>query len=154
MNSKSLCNIGKKIICSVATASLIACLALTGCGGDSTSSASSTEETSSDASTIYTLYIGTDSQSADDPLMDYEDAKQTIVDLALEYVGGYTIYDAQGGWTDEDGVPESEDSIVLVLVTDDDEAVHKIADEALKALDQTAILIESSSVNSEFYSGE
>ena len=104
--------------------------------------------------TEYTLYIGTNSQDGSDAAMSYADAKQLAIDLALKYVGAYTIYDAQGGWTNGEGVVESENSIVLVLVTDNDAAVRTIADEAAKALNQEAILIQSDRVVSEYYASK
>ena len=136
-----------------------ACALFAGCSASASgsgSSASSSDATSAAAAsgaahTKYTLHIGTNSQTDSASGMSYEDAKALVIGLALEYVGGYTIYDAAGGWTNDEGVAESESTIVVVLETDDDEAVHKIAAEAARALDQQAILIESSSVVSEYY---
>ena len=135
----------------VAFAAILACFALAGCGA--TASSGTDEAADSSASTVYTLFIGTNSQTDGTPVMAYEDAKNMVIDLALEYVGGYTIYDAQGGWTDDEGVPESEQSIVLVLDTDS-ETVHEVAAEIAKALDQSAILIEGDQVTTEYYSVE
>ena len=101
----------------------------------------------------YTLYIGTNSKDGSGS-SSYEETKQLAIDLALKYVGGYTIYDAQGGWTNSQGVAESEDTIVLVLVTDDKAAVRAVAEEMSKALNQEAILVQSDRLALGYYEGE
>ena len=152
----------REIACVVAAVVASLCI-LAGCSATSTGSGTASgSQASTEASagaagnltTEYTLYIGTNSQDGSGPVMGYEDAKQLIIDLALEHVGSYTIYDAQGGWTNAQGIPESEDTIVLVLVTDDEAAVHTIAREIAKALDQEAVLIQSDSATSEYYASE
>ena len=150
----------RKVACAAVAVVASSCL-LAGCGATPANNASADAAAANAASqatdgfvTEYTLYIGTNSQDGSDPVMSYADAKQLVIDLALKYVGGYTIYDAQGGWTDEEGTPESESTIVLVLVTDDDAAVHTIADEAARAFDQAAILIQSDRMASEYYAGK
>ena len=101
----------------------------------------------------YTLYIGTNNRDGSSPAS-YEDTIQLAIDLALKYVGGYTIYDAQGGWTNSQGIAESEDTIVLVLVTDDEAAVRAIAEEISKELDQEAILVQSDRLALGYYEGK
>ena len=129
---------------------LVACCGLAGCN-NSPATTNTDSTTPTDSTTKYTLYIGINSQTTGEPVMAYDDAKNLVIDLALEYVGGYTITEAQGGWTNDDGVAESETSIVLMLDTDDEESVRTIAEKAAEALDQDAILIETSTVTSEFY---
>ena len=149
MNATRLHAVFGKLACA-ALAAALACCALAGCS----TATSNTSTADANTATKYTLYIGTNSQTTGSPTMSYEKAKELVISLALKYEDGYTLYDAQGGWTNDAGEAVSEDSIVLSVVTDDSEGVHKIAAEAAKALDQTAILIETSPVTSEFYAAE
>ena len=159
MNTDRTLFAARKIACVFVAVMASACI-LTGCSCSATTASNSAANAAANAAeqaaadnllTEYTLYIGTNSQDGSGPVMSYADAKQLVIDLALKYVGGYTIYDAQGGWTDDTGTPESENTIVLVLVTDDEATVHALADEAAAALNQVAILIQSDRVASEFY---
>ena len=71
----------------------------------------------------------------------------------MQYVDGYTMYQADGYWKDADGNPTKENTLVCVFVGTDKQTVRIIADEVIDALNQNAVLIVSEENNAEFYSG-
>ncbi|SCW41354.1 hypothetical protein SAMN02910456_01011 [Ruminococcaceae bacterium YRB3002] len=104
--------------------------------------------------TQYVLYVGTNDKDTYAPKYTQEEAKTIVDQVCLKYFEGYTLQEAIGSWTDETGTPTHEYTIVCYFDGADEETVHKAADELLVALNQNTILIESSTMHMEYYSGQ
>ncbi|MBQ0051136.1 MAG: DUF3574 domain-containing protein [Treponema sp.] len=100
----------------------------------------------------YTLYIGTNDKDTYKPEISYDDAVKLVAEICSEHLEGYTIFDADGYWTDESGTPVSERTIVCKIINSDSEAVQKIIDKVLVKLNQSSVLVEKSMVNISFVS--
>ena len=83
-----------------------------------------------------------------------EQAKDLLETILVRHFSGYTIQNALGGWTEEDGAYDHENTLVIYLSDTDEESVKAAADELLKEFDQKTILIQTNLTVTEFYSGE
>ena len=72
-------------------------------------------------------------------------------EILLEYFGGYTIQDAQGGWIGEDGTIYQEYTLVIYLSDTNKDQVHEAADEMLDTFHQGSVLIQTIPTQTEFY---
>lgn len=102
-------------------------------------------------SSQYVMYIGTNDKDTYEQIISTEEAKKIVDGICFKYLGGYTIQDAIGSWVDDDGNPTHENTIVCYFDDTDSETVHKIADEVIAALNQNSVLIETDSIQIEFY---
>ncbi len=103
--------------------------------------------------TKYVLYIGTNDKDTYQQEIPYDECVQKVTEICTRYVGGCTLSEANGYWTDDSGEITKEQSIECVLEDVTEDQVHQIADEVLKELNQNSILIETQGVTSEFYAG-
>lgn len=103
--------------------------------------------------TKYTLYIGMNDGKTGKPAYELSDARKIFMNIAGKYVDGYTVYDAEGFWH-EDEKTFSEKTLVCVIVDASEKSVRKVMDEALKLFRQNTILVERSKTESEFYGGD
>ena len=126
---------------------LVANLLLTGAVGLYARSA----KDSPDRTAQYKMCIGTNDKDTGEQIIATEDAKQIVESICLKYLGGYTIQDATGGWTDENGQIVRENTIVCYFDDAEAEAVYHIADEVIAALNQSTVLIEKHLLEIEFY---
>ena len=108
-------------------------------------------DSSADRTVQYKMCIGTNDKDTGEQIIPTEDAKAIIEGICLKYLGGYTIQDATGGWTDENGQVVRENSIVCYFDDAEEEAVYQIADEVIAALNQSTVLIEKNLLEIEFY---
>ena len=108
-------------------------------------------DSSADRTVQYKMCIGTNDKDTGEQIIPTEDAKEIIEGICLKYLGGYTIQDATGGWTDENGQVVRENSIVCYFDDAEEEAVYQIADEVIAALNQSTVLIEKNLLEIEFY---
>ena len=104
-----------------------------------------------DRTVQYKMCIGTNDKDTGEQIITTEDAKQIVERICLKHLGGYTIQDATGGWTDENGQVVRENSIVCYFDDAEEEAVYQIADEVIAALNQSTVLIEKNLLEIEFY---
>lgn len=102
----------------------------------------------------YTLYIGTNDKDTYTQLISLDEAKETVNRICAEHVGGYTVMEAAGGWTDETGTLTQEETLVYSFTDVQEEALLRVMDEVLEELNQSSILVEVSGVRSLYYYGE
>ena len=108
-------------------------------------------DSSADRTVQYKMCIGTNDKDTGEQIIATEDAKEIVEGICLKYLGGYTIQDATGGWTDENGQVVRENSIVCYFDDAEEEAVYQIADEVIAALNQSTVLIEKNLLEIECY---
>ena len=102
----------------------------------------------------YKLYIGLDDKDTQQPVYSLNEAKQVMFKIVQKYTEGCTFSEAEGyRYEEEKKTVFSENTLVCVLMAVTPEAVKSIMDEALKAFNQTAILLETTEVKGVFYYG-
>ncbi len=101
----------------------------------------------------YVMYVGTNDKDTYAPKYTEEEALEIVDNICLKYFEGYTIQEATGSWTDETETKTHEYTIVCIFDGADEATVHAAADEIITALNQNTILIESSLLKTEYYSG-
>lgn len=104
-------------------------------------------------SVAYTLYIGLNDKDTNVQEMTTEAARATVDDICLRHVGGFTAYEAQGGWTDDDGMLVRENTLVYVFYDATEAQITAIMDEVLAALRQSAVLVSTETVRMSYYVG-
>lgn len=102
----------------------------------------------------YVLYIGLNDKETYSQIIPTEEAKNTVNNIVVKYVGGYTVYEAKGGWTDETGTLTEENTLVYHLSGVNEQDVISVMDEVLAALNQNSILVERHDLSYTYYNGE
>ena len=106
-----------------------------------------------EATVHYTLYVGTNDKDTYKQEIPTERARQVVEEICTKYIGGFTVQDATGIWTDEKGVITHENTIVCYLDDIDEETLHRVCDEIRSALNQNTVLIQKEYTQLDFYSG-
>lgn len=102
--------------------------------------------------TKYTLYIGTNDKDTYKEEIDFDTCKEKVTEICVKYTDGCTLFDATGYWKDEKNNITTEKTIGCILEDIKAETVYRICDDIIVSLNQNSILIETSKVNSLFYS--
>ena len=102
--------------------------------------------------TQYVLYLGTNDKDTNLPVYSKEEAKEKLIEILIEYFGGYTIQEANGGWKDGD-VLYTEYTLVIYLSDTSIEEVHSACDKMIEVFRQSSVLIQANQTLTEFYSG-
>lgn len=102
----------------------------------------------------YVMFLGLPAENEDGSEFTDAQAKDLLETILVRHFSGYTIQNALGGWTDDDGNYDHENSLVIYISDTDMEHVKAAADEMLKEFDQNTILIQTNETVTEFYSGE
>jgi hypothetical protein len=87
--------------------------------------------------------------------MPLEEARSIVHNTMMDHFSdGFTMYDANGVWRDEDKVITLEYSFVCVIEHVNRTEVYKAADELIVKLNQSTILVVSNIVSKvDFYTG-
>lgn len=96
----------------------------------------------------YTLYISVDTQA-----MSQEAARDIVDAICAKHVDGFTAVFARGGGLNDAGALAMESTLMYIILGATDAQITAILDEALVALNQQTILVETSAVALLFYSG-
>ena len=108
------------------------------------------QNSQSDGGEVYTLYIGlNDSETHED--LDPEIGAEIVDKIVLKYAEGLTRYNASGAYTYDDGDVAHESTLVYIIEGISLKDVYKICDEAKDKLHQSAILITTDKLISEYY---
>ena len=100
----------------------------------------------------YVLYLGTNDKDTTEPVFTPDVAKEKAEEILLKHFGGYTIQEANGGWTSDDKIYR-EYTLVIYLSDTTIDKVHAAADEMIKTFNQSSVLIQSNKTMTDFYSG-
>ena len=103
----------------------------------------------------YTMYVGTNDKETYQLEMTKEQARDIVYNTLMDHFSdGFTMYEANGVWRDEQKVVTLEYSLVCVLEKVERAEVYKAADELLVALNQSTILVvENNAYSVNFYQG-
>lgn len=104
----------------------------------------------------YTIYIGTNDKDTFQLEIPLDEARSIIYNTMINYFSdGFTMYDANGVWKDENDAITLEYTFVCIIENADIDEIHKAADELILKLDQNSILIVSNRVEKvDFYTGK
>lgn len=102
----------------------------------------------------YVMYLGTNDKDTYQPFGSPEEAKAKVDEVLTKHFEGFTIQEANGGWTNENGTVDHEYTVVILLSDTTLEKVHAAADDLIKAFNQSSVLIQANQTTTEFYSGK
>ena len=102
----------------------------------------------------YVMYLGTNDKDTYQPFGSPEEAKAKVDEVLTKHFEGFTIQEANGGWTNENGAVDHEYTVVILLSDTTLEKVHAAADDLIKAFNQSSVLIQANQTTTEFYSGK
>ena len=100
----------------------------------------------------YVLYLGTNDKDTNKPVFEPEEAKTKLKGILIDYMGGYTIQDANGGWIGDDGTEYQEYTLVVYLSDTTEDQVHALCDTLIDTYNQSSVLIQMNKTKTEFYS--
>ncbi len=101
----------------------------------------------------YTLYIGLNDKDTYVQEITKEEAYDIVNNICLKYTKGYTLSEAQGGWTDETDTLTQENTLVYTFYGISKDTLMNIMDEVLLNLNQSSILVEEGKVYYTYYYG-
>ena len=101
----------------------------------------------------YVMYLGTNDKDTYQPYGTVEEAKAKVDEVLTSFFEGFTIQDANGGWTNENGTVDHEYTVVIILSDTTEEKVHAAADALIEAFNQSSVMIQANRTKTEFYSG-
>ena len=101
----------------------------------------------------YVMYLGTNDKDTFEPFGTADAAKAKVDEVLSAHFEGFTIQDANGAWTNEDGTISHEYTVVILLSDTTLEKVHAAANDLIRAFNQSSVLIQSNETTTEFYSG-
>ena len=98
----------------------------------------------------YVIFLGTNDKDTNEPVFSPDESKAKLEKILLDYFGGYTIQEANGGW-DDNGTIYQEYTLVIYISDTTIDKVHAAADEMLKIFNQRSVLIQTNNTQTEFY---
>ena len=103
----------------------------------------------------YTMYVGTNDKATYQLEMTRQEARDIVHNRMMDHFpNGFTLYEADGVWRDDQNVVTLEYTLVCIVETEKRDEVYKVADELLVALNQNTILIVANAIHSvDFYTG-
>lgn len=102
----------------------------------------------------YVMYLGTNDKDSYEPYGEPDAVKAKVDEVLTRHFEGFTIQEANGGWTNEDGTVSHEYTVVILLSDTTAEKVHAAADDLIRAFNQSSVLIQANETTTEFYSGK
>ncbi len=85
----------------------------------------------------FTLYFGyVDKEEVDE--------EKIINEICRKHLIGFTVAEAEGGWTDDAGTFHPEETLIYTLFFTEEAKVKAFADEVLAAIEGSAVLMEKS----------
>ena len=101
----------------------------------------------------YVMFVGTNDKDSYEPYGTPEKVKAKMDEVLTRHFEGFTIQDAMGGWTNENGRVDHEYTVVVLLSDTTADKVHAAADDLIREFNQSTILIQTNMTQTEFYSG-
>lgn len=102
----------------------------------------------------YVIYLGTNDKDSYEPYGTPETVKAKVDQVLTKHFEGFTIQEANGGWTNENGTVDHEYTVVILLSDTTLEKVHAASDDLIRAFNQSSVLIQANRTKTEFYSGK
>lgn len=90
----------------------------------------------------YTVYVGLNDKDAGEQLMPTGEARAFLNAIAARHVKAFTVYRAEGYWTNAAGEAASEETLVYEFIDATEAQVAALVAEMKGGLNQEAILVE------------
>ena len=101
----------------------------------------------------YVMYLGTNDKDTYEPYGTPEECKARVDEVLTKHFEGFTIQEANGGWTNDEGTVDHEYTVVILLSDTTEDTVHAAADDLIAAFNQSSVLIQANETRTEFYYG-
>jgi hypothetical protein len=154
----------RETVLACALAAAVAITPLAGCAAQGGSAVGSANATGSESAAKtgqdvagdeqYVLYLGTNDKDTNQPVYPPEESKERVKAILKKELGGYTIQEAEGGWKGDDGKEYQQYTLVIYLSDTNLDTVHKVARQMIDEFHQSAVLINTERVRTEFYEGK
>ena len=102
----------------------------------------------------YEIFLGTNDKDSYEPYGTPDAVKEKVDEVLTKHVEGFTIQEANGGWTNENGTVDHEYTVVILLSDTTLEKVYAASDDLIRAFNQSAVMIQANKTKTEFYSGK
>ena len=102
----------------------------------------------------YVMYLGTNDKDTYEPIFSHEEAKEHLDAVLTKHFSGFTIQEANGGWTNDDGTVSHEYTLVIYLSDTTLDKVHAASDDLIREFNQSSVLIQANETVTEFYEGK
>ena len=102
----------------------------------------------------FVMYLGTNDKDSNIPVFNHDDAKIKLDEILSKHFSGFTVAEALGGWTDDNGKISHEYTLVIYLSDTTIKKVHSAADDLLREFNQSSVLIQTNKTITEFYAGQ
>lgn len=106
----------------------------------------------SDDDIQYVMYLGTNDKDTNNPSFNEEESLNRAEAILTKHFSGFTIQDARGGWTNDDGSIAHEYTLVIILSDTTQDKIHTAAAELQKEFNQSSVMIKEIIGPTEFYS--
>lgn len=103
--------------------------------------------------TQYVLYLGTNGKDSNSPVFPINEDKDKLEEVLAKYFTGWTLFEANGAWTYDNGKIGHERTLVIYLSDTNQEKIYAASDELIKTFNQSSVLIHRNPTRKEFYSG-
>lgn len=102
----------------------------------------------------YEIFLGTNDKDSYEPYGTPDAIKEKVDEVLTKHFEGFTIQEANGGWTNENGTVDHEYTVVILLSDTTLEKVYAASDDLIRAFNQSAVMIQANKTKTEFYSGK
>ena len=101
----------------------------------------------------YVMFLGTNDKDTNEPVCGPEEARERADAVLTRHFEGFTIQEARGGWTNEDGSVSHEYTLVILLSDTTAAKVHAAANDLIAEFHQSSVMIQANETRTEFYGG-
>ena len=141
-------------LAAVALGALLAAGLLAGCAQDA-GTPGLTNSVTDQEGVLFTLYVGLADKDAGMQVLDVQEAKKLATPLvSAAGGGGYTVIEAQGGYTDDNGNLVENDTLVYTGVHASEQELLKLVDDVKAALNIESIYVTSANTGYAIFGGQ
>ena len=91
----------------------------------------------------YEIFLGTNDKDSYEPYGTPDAVKEKVDEVLTKHFEGFTIQEANGGWTNENGTVDHEYTVVILLSDTTLEKVYAASDDLIRAFNQSAVMIQA-----------
>ena len=85
----------------------------------------------------YEIFLGTNDKDSYEPYGTPDAVKEKVDEVLTKHFEGFTIQEANGGWTNENGTVDHEYTVVILLSDTTLEKVYAASDDLIRAFNQS-----------------
>lgn len=138
-------------LAAVVVGALLAVGLLAGCAQSSSSLVNSVTD---QEGVLYTLYVGMADKDTGTQELDLQKAQDLATPIVSAVGGGYTVIQAQGGYTNDDGNLVENDTLIYTGVHASEQEILKLIDDVKAALNIESIYVTSAHTGYAIFGGQ